>query len=335
MYRNVLIIGLPFLLYAVLICVMWSDLLQDADVFSLALTVDLLLVVPFVYFLLIRKTNIPKTTVVPVMLIGLLIGSYFLPKESQNYLDLFKKWVLPGIELFILTFLVIKIRAGRKRFKENRVEMSDFYDALHTACQDLLPSKLVSPLATEVAVFYYGFVSWKKRPLRENEFSYHKESGAQAIFAVFLLVIGIETLAFHFLLVRWSEWAAWILTILSLYTAFQVFGFAKSLSKRPIVLSAELLYFRYGILNELVIHYQNIGQLEQSSRTLEKEATIKTLSPLGELESHNMIIHLREERVMTGLYGMKKRVKTLALHIDNPSEFAEMVAKKLNEMHLR
>ena len=38
----------------------------------------------------------------------------------------------------------------------------------------------------------------------------------------------------------------------------------------------------------------------------EKEKLIKTLSPLGELESHNVIINLKRENTLIGLYGIKK-----------------------------
>jgi hypothetical protein len=40
---------------------------------SVAITVDLLLIVPFIYFLLIGKTTIPKNTVVPFLIMGVII----------------------------------------------------------------------------------------------------------------------------------------------------------------------------------------------------------------------------------------------------------------------
>lgn len=310
---------------------MKSSFLNGNDTLNFAITADLLLTVPFVYFLLIRKSEIPNTTVIPVMIIGLLVGSYFLPQESQTYLSIFKTWALPVIEISILTFVIIKVRRTVKTYKELKSATPDFYDTLKKVCSEILPKKLVLPFATEVAVFYYGFINWKTRETNDDEFTYHKRSGTPALFYAFILIIAVETVALHFLLARWSIVAAWILTALSVYTAIQVFGFAKSLSKRPISINKDSLTLKYGILNEVDIPFSDIDKVELSRKSLEKEELTKTLSPLGELESHNVIIHLKKENELVGLYGMKKRFNLLGLHIDEPKEFNERMKNALQQ----
>ena len=49
------------------------------------------------------------------MVAGLLIGTYFLPKDNQEYLNLFKVWVLPFFEISILVFIIIKVRSAIKK----------------------------------------------------------------------------------------------------------------------------------------------------------------------------------------------------------------------------
>ena len=97
--RNLINFGIPLALIGTLILLMKSSFLIGNDTLNFAITVDLLLIVPLVYFLLIRKSEIPNTTVIPVMIIGLLVGSYFLPQQSQTYLSIFKTWALPVIEI--------------------------------------------------------------------------------------------------------------------------------------------------------------------------------------------------------------------------------------------
>uniref|UniRef100_UPI00404713C1 hypothetical protein n=1 Tax=Bacteroidota TaxID=976 RepID=UPI00404713C1 len=327
--RNLINFGIPLALLGTLILLMKSSFLNGNDTVNFAITADLLLIVPLVYFLLIRKSEIPNTTVIPVMIIGLLVGSYFLPQESQTYLSIFKTWALPVIEISILTFVIIKVRRAVKTYKELKSATPDFYDTLKNVCSEILPKKLVLPFATEVAVFYYGFINWKTREINENEFTYHKNSGTPALFGGFIMIIGIETVALHFLLARWSIVAAWILTALSVYTAIQVFGFAKSLSKRPISINKDSLTLKYGILNEVEIPFSDIDKVELSRKSLEKNELTKTLSPLGELESHNVIIHLKKENELVGLYGMKKRFNLLGLHIDEPKEFNDRMKNAL------
>jgi len=329
--RNLINFGIPLALLGTLILLMKSSFLNGNDTLNFAITADLLLTVPLVYFLLIRKSEIPKTTVIPVMIIGLLIGSYFLPQESQTYLSIFKTWALPVIEISILTFVIFKVRSAIRKYKGLKGTTPDFFNALKSTCNEILPKKLVLPFATEVAVFYYGFINWKTRETNDNEFTYHKKSGTPALFYAFILIIAVETIAIHFLLTRWSFIAAWILTALSIYTAIQVFGFAKSLAQRPISINQGSLTLKYGILNEVEIPFSDIDKVELSRKSLEKTDLTKTLSPLGELESHNVIIHLKRGNELVGLYGMKKKFNQLGLHIDKPIEFNEKMKNALQQ----
>ncbi|MEN8188102.1 MAG: hypothetical protein ABFR05_13330 [Bacteroidota bacterium] len=329
--RNLINFGIPLALLGTLILLMKSSFLNGNDTLNFAITVDLLLIIPLIYFLLIRKSEIPNTTVIPVMIIGLLIGSYFLPQESQTYLSIFKTWALPVIEISILAFIIIKVRTAIRKYKGLKGSTPDFFIALKSTCYEILPKKLVLPFATEVAVFYYGFINWKTREINDNEFTYHKKSGTPALFYAFILIIGVETIAIHFLLTRWSFIAAWILTALSIYTAIQVFGFAKSLTQRPISINQDSLTLKYGILNEVEIPFSDIDKVELSRKSLEKNELTKTLSPLGELESHNVIIHLKKENELVGLYGMKKRFNLLGLHIDEPKDFKEKMKNALQQ----
>ncbi len=323
--RNLISFGIPLSLFGILIFLMKSSLFTNQNKLDLGITIDLVLIIPFVYYLLIRKSKIPKTTVVPIMIIGLLVGSFFLPEENQVYLTLFKTWALPLIELFVIIFIIIKVRGGVKKYKVLKGLRLDFFSTVKNTCREILPEKLVTPFATEVAVFYYGFFNWKKIETTENEFTYHKESGTLGLIGGIILIILIETIALHFLLANWSELAAWILTFLSVYTLIQVFGIAKSLTKRPIVITDSSVFLKYGIANEVDLLFEDIESIEVSKKEIKKDPLTKRLSLLGELEEHNVIIKLKVENDLIGIYGFKKKFKTLLLHIDKPMEFKEQI----------
>lgn len=327
--RNLIIFGSLISLFGILIFIMKSPFIQDNQALSLGISADLVLTVPLIYFLLIRKSEIPNTTVIPVMVVGLILGFYFLPKENQTYLALFKTWALPVIEVSALFFVIIKIRSAVKTYKGLKGVTPDFFNTLKNTCYEILPKRLAIPFATEIAVFYYGFINWRSRPLQENEFTYHKNSGTPALFGATILIIAVETFAIHFLLVQWNYVFAWVLTALSIYMAIQVLGFAKSLSKRPIAINQNSLTLKYGILNEAEIPFSDIEKIERSSKPLEKNEFTKTLCPLGELESHNTIIHLKNENELIGLYGMKKKFKVISLFVDEPQDFKEEIENAL------
>lgn len=321
--KPLFVIGIPLILFGVLIGLMESSLLQVSDSFAIAITTDLLLTIPLIYFLLIRKTAIPNTTTIPVMVLGLILGSYYLPQEHQQYLSLFKNWILPLLEICVFTFVIFKVNHSIKNYRQIKGTTPDFFSAVKQTCAKIAPQKLSILLATEIAVFYYIFFSWKQLKLKSNQFSYHKNSGTPALMIAFLFIIVIETVALHLLLEKWNMLIAWILTILSVYSVFQVLGMAKSLSKRPIEIEKHHIKFRYGIMNEVSIPISEIESITQTMKTPQNEA-FKTLSPLGELESHNIVIRLKHPQAMTGLYGIKSTFKTLLLHIDEPNKFKDM-----------
>lgn len=298
---------------------------------STGITFDLLLTVPLVYFLLIRKTNIPKTTVVPFLILGIVICSKIIPTENQHYLNLFKTWILPIVELSILSFVIFTIRKAIKHYKQNKTESFDFFTTLKSTCYELLPKALVIPVVTEIAVFYYGFIYWRKRKLRENEFTYHKDSGTITLLIAIIFIVAIETVTIHILLAKWNTTVAWILTCLSIYSGIQIFGFVKSMLKRPISIENNKLFLRYGIMNQTIINLENIDSIEISSKDIELNKETRKLSFLGELESHNLVIRLKEENTLIGLYGIKRKYKNLALHVDNKNEFKERINNALQQ----
>lgn len=289
--------------------------------FLSALTVDFALVIPFIYFLLIRKSNIPKTTVVPIFIIGLVVASYVIPKQNQTVLSLIKTWILPIVEISVFTYVFIKVRKLILKFKKTKQDNLDFYDALKQTTKQLLPSLPGNLLAMEVSVLYYGVFKWKKNILKPNQFTYHKNSGTPTLLGALIFLIAVETVSIHLLLMKWSMIAAIIALILSVYSGFQILGFLKSLLYRPINLTNDTLYLKYGILAETTISTKNIESISHFTKDLEKDSEIKKLSPLGGLESHNLLIQLKEPEQFFGLYGTKKEYQSIVLFVDEKTKF--------------
>ncbi len=320
--KNLMLFGVPILIIGMMITLTKSSLFaRYSNILSIGITFDLLLTVPIIYFMLIRKTSIPKTTVVPFLVVGMVICSLILPVQNQYYLNLFKTWIFPVVELSIVSYIIYNVNKVIKRYKINKSEKVDFFTTLKKTCSEILPKSIVIPLATEIAVFYYGFIYWKKRKLNENEYSYHKDSGTVSLLIAVIFILIIETFVLHTLLQKWNVTVAWILTLLSIYSAIQFLGFLKSMSKRPISIKDEKLHLRYGIMNETTIDLKSIDSIEISSKDIELNKETRKLSFLGEVDSHNIIIRLKQENELIGLYGIKRKYKNLALHVDNKNKF--------------
>ena len=292
---------------------------------SWAITFDLLITTPIIYYLTIRKRAIPKTTVVPVFILGVLIASIITPSEHQYYLSLVKTWFLPILEISIIAYVVITIRKGLKEFKRSSTSNPDFYTAAKNASSNILPKALVIPFATELSVFYYGLINWKRRTLRVSEFTYYKNTSTRLVLGVFFFLIIIETFSIHLLIHEWSKLLAWILTGLSIYTCFQILGIARSITKRPISISDSYLILNWGIMNETAIKTSNIASIEKLTKEVNKDSKLIYLSPFHDMEGHNIRIKLKQETTMTRFYGMKKRYQQILVYIDDPDRFIDTI----------
>ncbi len=306
-----------------------EQFLANADLLSLGITFDLVILIPALFFLAIRKSKLPKTLVLPILLLGVLLATFILPEGNQRYLEMAKSWLVPLVELGVISYVVWKVTKTIKLYKETQKEQTDFFHALKDTCKQLFPPFAVHAVATEVVVFYYGFFKWKSPILEENEFSYHKESPSRIILAMLILLVIAETFVFHILLMNWSVIAAWILTGLSIYSGFQVYGILRSLNQRPISISSSTLHLRYGFASEVDISLDQIQSIEKSSTDLDEDKLTKHLSLLGSVEGHNVIIDLKNPCELSGLYGIKKPFQKLALFVDEPDRFVQTLSERV------
>lgn len=321
-----LVFSLPVLMIISLVLLTQLAIFQQqANILSTAILLDLLLTIPFVYFLLIRKRDVPKITVVSLFVLGIVIASFILPVEQQFWLDKVKMIALPLVELGVLSFVGIQTYKTIHRFKAQRNNTADFYTAVRMACKEVLPPRVSTIAATEITMVYYTFFAWKKRTLAANEFSYHKKSGVIALFMAFLFIILVETVVLHILVQQWSVIAAWILSALSVYTCLQVFALSRSILKRAIVIDSEKgeLLLRFGFFGETTIPLNMIEHIEINSSPLPKNKSILPLSPLTDLTPHNVFIKVKKELPLQQLYGFNKTYKGIAFYVDEKEDFVK------------
>ena len=71
------------------------------------------------------------------------------------------------------------------------------------------------------------------------------------------------------------------------------------------------------MLRDITGNWKLIRKINHNCVNLET----RKLSPLGDFESHNVVIQLKNENTLNRLYGFKKTYKTIALHIDEKEQF--------------
>lgn len=298
---------------------------QAPEALAIGITCDLALTSPLVYLFLIRNKPIPKTTVVPFFVIGLWIATYLLPKEYQSLLDLFWIYLLPLLELGIMVFIILKTRQTIRQFKKSPYS-NDFLSRLRYSAIEVSGSaRLGNILATEIAMFYYSLLNWRSAPENtSHSFSYHRKSGTSALYGALLLLLVIETIAFHIVIALWWPIIAWVLTIGSLYAVIQLLGHLKACRQRPIVLAEDKLLIRHGLAGDVEIPFSSISEISLTKKFPDGEGVLP-LALLKSIEPFNIAIELKEPLSLRGLYGLKKNFRILLLHVDQKEDFVKTI----------
>lgn len=298
------------------------QLLQLDRALAFGFTFDLLLTVPLLYLWLIRKTHIPRITAVPLGMVMLLLASWFIPAEHQRYLEFYKQFVLPALEIVLLGLLVVKLRLAGLAFRAAGNQL-DVYERLRQASLELVPvpRRAAAILATEAGMFYYAYAFFRK-PVHGSSYTYHKETALGAVMGAFMLLVLVESFAVHLLLMRWSELAANLLSLASVYSIVYLLALAGAAKHRPHAVTPEGLWIRFGLQETFV----PIAQIRSVEKLRGEVPEGKEIARLGLLGNFNLILQVTEPQRLQGLYGLSRQFTTLAFWADDSQAFLNAYA---------
>jgi hypothetical protein len=292
-----------------------------AGVFAAALTLDFM-VVPsgLVYILLVRTKRAPWTVLVPTIAAGYALAAATLPGEHRALVNMARLLLVPAETALILYILHL---AARYRRVVSRAAASegDFATRFRAAAREVLSSRVPADiLATEISILYYAF-RWKAPPPKgKDSFTVHRESGYLAIAVGLILVILVETIALHLLVRLWSGTVAWALTGLSLYACLWLVGDYRGLVARRIRLTSTHLVLRMGLRWEAEIPRAFIVRVDRGSLMAGSpkrgDILVATL-----INQPNIRLELDRPVEVTGMYGLRRRVRQIWLRVDGAEDF--------------
>jgi hypothetical protein len=322
------------ILFAILLCsilVAQSSWITVDPLIGTAVTIDLIFSIPFIYFLFIRNTSIPKTTVVPVFGLGVFAASLLLPTGERQLLELALLYAVPTVELAVLGYLGYRVYRTRAAFIAEAGRGRDVMERLRSAFErEIQPAVVARIAAFELSLFYYSFFRWRQRP-DPLSFTYHRKDGPITLMTVFLFLMSAETVVVHVLLSQWSAVLAWILTASSIYFGLQIFAHLKAMLVRPVQITETELLIRCGAMGDTAIDLDSIESIRLGSEVLEAEGELATLTALGGLSKPNVLIELNDAARLNGYYGFSKVFRKIAFSIDEPAEFAGQVRQRIRD----
>lgn len=303
----------------------------DERFLSIALTFDLTVFLPLVYFFFIRKTAMPKFTVIPIFILSIVLASAIIPSKHQGVLDIVKHLITP-VELFVFGFIIFKIQKIYKDQKLSRNSQFDFSESLRKVLtQHVKHQSITNIFTTEISIFYYVFYGWGNRKEIDGRmpFTYHKDSRYFQVIGVFVFLIITETFVLHLALSNWNLAFAWISTSLSIYGLFFLIGDSNAIKKRPIYFDEQYLYLRIGIRWFSKIPLKEIESIELIMKAPEGKENANLIL----IGSPNILIKCTSEQNAIGYYGIYKSFKSVSIAIDDKKNLKNSLELELKKAH--
>ena len=312
------------------LAVRWAHFGEHADALALAVTIDLTIVVPALYWLLVvRAKRAPLITLAGVFLASLAGAALVIPREHQQYLRLAEFLAFP-VEIGVV-WLIVRAAGRAAATTRSSHATLDVPEQIETTLAAMVrSSRLAAVLAMECSILYYAFASWRRRPFVPDgmrPFFYHVQSSLAATFGVLALASVGELVAVHFLLRTVSPRAAWTLTILSMIGVLWLVGFLRSAVLRPVLLSDTHLLVRTGLQWRLDIpladiEHVTIGRVAWPAPT---EDSVLRAVRFGQ---PNVCVTLRTPAVARGAYGSERVVTRVLLTLDDRRAFETALGRK-------
>lgn len=300
----------------------------DAGIVEAAITVDLLIGVPLLgYLLLVRTRRASLALVALLFLATLALANFILPPSRQTYLDRVEI-IAPLVELTLLALLALKFRRIRAFYRQERPNYIFASDAVEASLGRALGVPTVAALLitelTLVANFFTGwFRSFQPGP-GQLAFTYHRRGSYGLMLAAMGLLLVVETFLVHLIVRHWSNTAAWVLTLASLYTLLWVIGDYQAIRLRPIILDSERLHLRAGQRWRLSIPYSLVADLRPPAKIDAQSADYVNFAIAGE---PSLLLELTATVEALGLLGRRKQVRCVGLTLDDPKAFQSALAE--------
>lgn len=305
---------------------------QQPDVLALGVTLDLVVVVPLLaYLLLVRWRGWSPFVLVPAFLLSLAAAGAIVPAGHQDLLRVLK-WLVVPLELAVIGTILVKVGQATRHVRAHRGQgdAGDLFERVLGAAREVAGQGFVAhALAFEVAISTFALAGWRMRPSSAAEsYSIHRRVGYGAVVCALLMALAAEAIALHVLVERWSAVAAWVLTALSVYSVFWVVGDYHAVRLRPIRLEKDGILIRVGLRWRVWVPFAAVAAV----RKLRPGAVLprrKDRLDAVVLKGAQYLLFLERPVIAEGPYGIEREVVQIAFGVDEPARFAAQLQDRL------
>ena len=304
-----------------------SDLFNSHQaIFTKALSFDLLIGIPVLYFLLQRIKKLDLKKVLKVFTLCLFVSTLLIPDSNLWIVTLTQTILYPLLKIYLVYKVIYKLIQLVREYRVHSLELNGF-ELYATTLRNTFSGKLGEILQMEFSVIYFLFSTKRKTQYKENEYGYTKIKGTVEMVYAFIFIIALETIVAHLLIAKLSILVAFVCTYSSLYLIILFISILKSRKHFPIIVEDKFLLLQYGFINKSIVKYTDIQKIEQTSRS---NNDIMKLSAFKGVENHNLIIHFKSPQLITKVFGIQREYNSIGLFVDDPERFLLQLDTKQN-----
>lgn len=302
------------------------DAAPDPRLLAGAVAVDLVVLVPALYYLLlVRSRQRPAITLAPVAVLSLVGAYWMLPKAYEGVLGPFEIGVAL-VEAAALTWIAFRIRAVVRVYRASGE--TDLLEKLRESFGAAFGHGFAMEAAVaEAAVPLYA-LGRGVEPRGATTFGYRQRSGYATVFAGIAVAGVVELAVGHFLILHfWNATAAAVHVALSLYGTLWLVADLRAMHARPIRLDARGLVLRCGLRWTVRVPLAQIVEV----RRLEKGSYAGTegFLDLTPLASARYAVVLREPVRVRGPLGITREASRLGVDVDDRERFEAALAEAI------
>lgn len=320
--RGLLFATITATIYAsALLVVSRMPAVESPERLAIAVLIDLVIVVPALYWLLfLRGTGRPFGLAL-VFLLSLAGAALVLPPEYRGLVPRARLLAFPA-ELAITLYVVWLAR----RLYGDHDPGADVLERLRHALRGVAPARVADVIAYEIGVLYYALLAWRDRRADDGHaiFTQHRRASYGSVVAALVLASVAEIVTVHLLVAHWSRALAWGLSGLAAYGVLWLFVDYQALRLRPILVDESALHLRLGVRWSAEVPLASIRAVttEGLGRLTRKmpgylHAVVMT--------SPKVVLHVEPPVVARGPYGITKHVSRIGLAPDERARFADLL----------
>ncbi|WP_419881666.1 beta-carotene 15,15'-monooxygenase [Peribacillus sp. B-H-3] len=311
---------------------------EEANWIVLGSILDLAIVSPLLLLVINRNKKGHVKRLILSIAGGIILARFLIPQEYfQPYKVLsYGGFAVEGLLLFLeLALLLLFMRNLPAIIEEVRQSPESLLFSFPAAvAKKTGKHPIVKAAASDVLMFYYAFLSWRKKPSsEEGSFTLHKNTSVIAFQVMLLHAIVIETIGIHWWLHNHFAVLSLVPLILNICTVIFFAGDIQAIMLNPVKLSSSTLYLSLGLAKKMALPLDNIADITIDSKQLEKKTdsttTIEFIAKDFEALHPHIILELKEPQRAALFFGIEKTYSRVAICLDNPAKFIEQLKIKI------